>query len=50
MLAPRMTDVINASAFEMFPDSSAARGESGPDPAVSENAVAFAELLRGLHW
>ncbi|MET0660116.1 MAG: SDR family oxidoreductase [Steroidobacteraceae bacterium] len=50
LFAPRMADVINASSFKMFPESAAARGDMSPEQPLGDDAVAFAELLEGLHW
>ncbi len=48
--APRFADVLNHAYFDMFPDSSAARGDALPDAPPTREAIAFATLLRGLHW
>ena len=55
---PKSMDYILNSAYKLFPDSRAARGEKGESttgrPAVNEEAsrqqVAFAYLMRGVHW
>jgi thioester reductase-like protein len=48
---PKAYEVIMNTAFQLFPDSSAARGEAGgePQPASSEQ-IAFASMMRGVHW
>ena len=38
------------SAFRMFPDSSAAKGITEDQQAASQEQVAFASLMRGIHW
>jgi NAD(P)-dependent dehydrogenase (short-subunit alcohol dehydrogenase family) len=50
-LAPKSTDVILNTAYKLFPDSAAARGkkEEKEEP-VSSEGVAFAYLMRGVHW
>jgi short-subunit dehydrogenase/thioester reductase-like protein len=50
-LAPRSVDVILNTAYKLFPDSAAARGkkEEKEEP-VSSEGVAFAYLMRGVHW
>ena len=49
-MAPKMTEIILNTGFRMFPDSTAAKG-SGDKPApVSSEQVAFAYLMRGIHW
>ncbi len=50
VFAPRFADVLNSAYYEMFPDSSAARGEIGPDTPPTQDAKALAALLRGMHW
>jgi NAD(P)-dependent dehydrogenase (short-subunit alcohol dehydrogenase family) len=50
VFAPKLADVINNVAFQMFPDSIAARGGDGPEEPPTAEAVAFARLLRGVHW
>src|SRR5215212_8706651 len=49
-MAPKSVDVILNTAFKLFPESAAARGEGGKDAAVSAEGVAFAHLMRGVHW
>jgi hypothetical protein len=38
------------SAFRMFPDSAAAKGVNDNQAAASSEQVAFASLMRGIHW
>ncbi len=55
---PKSMDYILNSAYKLFPDSSAARGEKTEtggsqrttDEAASREQVAFAYLMRGVHW
>ncbi|HEY2345624.1 MAG TPA: SDR family oxidoreductase [Xanthomonadaceae bacterium] len=52
-LAPKMYEVVMNTAFELFPDSAAAKGIKGMrDPAAqpSNEQIAFASLMRGVHW
>jgi short-subunit dehydrogenase len=49
-LAPKSVDVILNTAFKLFPESAAARGEKKKDEEVSTEGVAFAHLMRGVHW
>ncbi len=49
-LAPKSVDVILNQAFKLFPESSAAKGEKREDAKVSTEGVAFAHLMRGVHW
>jgi short-subunit dehydrogenase len=49
-IAPKSVDVILSTAFKLFPESAAARGEKRKDEEVSTEGVAFAHLMRGVHW
>jgi NAD(P)-dependent dehydrogenase (short-subunit alcohol dehydrogenase family) len=51
-VAPKASDTILSAAYKMFPDSQAAKGKSeeAPDKAPSTEAVAFAHLMKGVHW
>jgi len=49
-LAPKSVDVILNTAFKLFPESAAAKGEKREDAEVSAEGVAFAHLMRGVHW
>jgi NAD(P)-dependent dehydrogenase (short-subunit alcohol dehydrogenase family) len=49
-IAPKSVDVILNTAFKLFPESSAAKGEKKKDQPVSTEGVAFAHLMRGVHW
>ncbi len=53
LVAPRITEVVMNTAYRMFPDSSAAKGEQGekkPEVSPTQEAVMFASILRGVHW
>jgi len=53
LVAPRITEVVMNTAYRMFPDSAAAKGEQAekkPDAPPTKEAVMFASLLRGVHW
>ncbi len=50
-VAPKMTEIIMNTGFRMFGDSAAAQGKTDEKaPAVSSEQVAFAYLMRGIHW
>ncbi|MGJ8663367.1 MAG: SDR family oxidoreductase, partial [Marinicella sp.] len=50
-VAPKSMEVMMNTAFNMFPDSSAAKGESSSAPReVSPEQMAFASLMKGVHW
>jgi NAD(P)-dependent dehydrogenase (short-subunit alcohol dehydrogenase family) len=48
--APRITQIIMNTTFRMFPDSAAAKGEKLAKPALSPEAVAMANMMRGIHF
>jgi len=50
MVAPKVSEIIMNSAFRMFPDSTAAKGLKDHQAAASQEQVAFASLMRGIHW
>ena len=54
---PKSIDYILNSAYKLFPDSRAARGDQGEvlstqttNEEASREQVAFAYLMRGIHW
>jgi NAD(P)-dependent dehydrogenase (short-subunit alcohol dehydrogenase family) len=50
-IAPKSVDVILNTAYKLFPDSPAALGKKeGKEQPVSSEGVAFAYLMRGVHW
>lgn len=50
-LAPKFGEIIMNTGFKMFPDSDAAKGEGkASKPKVSTEQVAFAAIMRGIHW
>jgi short-subunit dehydrogenase len=53
-VAPRGVDVVLNAGYKLFPDSLAARGGAdGKDAKKDEpstESVAFAHILRGVHW
>jgi len=49
-VAPKVAEIIMNSAFKMFPDSAAAKGVSEDQHAASQEQLAFASLMRGIHW
>ena len=50
--AEGVSDRILNQAYKLFPESQAAKGktEEAPDKAPSTEAVAFAHLMKGVHW
>jgi NAD(P)-dependent dehydrogenase (short-subunit alcohol dehydrogenase family) len=49
-MAPRITQIIMNTTFRMFPDSAAAKGEKPAKPQLSAEAVAMANMMRGIHF
>lgn len=51
-LAPKLGEIIMNTGYKMFPDSAAAQGkDSASDkPKVSTEQIAFAAIMRGIHW
>jgi NAD(P)-dependent dehydrogenase (short-subunit alcohol dehydrogenase family) len=54
-IAPKASDAILNTGYKLFPESKAAKGESTDekkdgDEQPSGEAVAFAYLMRGVHW
>jgi NAD(P)-dependent dehydrogenase (short-subunit alcohol dehydrogenase family) len=55
MLAPRISQVVMNTAYRMFPESKAAMGQQGAQPAQSlppqsaADQIAFAQLMKGIH-
>jgi NAD(P)-dependent dehydrogenase (short-subunit alcohol dehydrogenase family) len=55
-VAPKASDAILNTAYKLFPESTAAKGKAEADgkPAkeeeLSTEGVAFAYLMRGVHW
>ncbi|MCB1554964.1 MAG: SDR family oxidoreductase [Xanthomonadales bacterium] len=50
-LVPKAYEVVQNTAYQLFPDSAAAKGEKGSGPAeASSEQIAFASVMRGVHW
>jgi NAD(P)-dependent dehydrogenase (short-subunit alcohol dehydrogenase family) len=49
-VAPKIAEIVMNSAFRMFPESSAAKGVSEDQEEASQEQLAFASLMRGIHW
>jgi NAD(P)-dependent dehydrogenase (short-subunit alcohol dehydrogenase family) len=51
-LAPRAYEIVMNTAFRLFPDSPAAKGMKGRAEleAPTSEQIAFASLMRGVHW
>ncbi len=49
-LFPKLVDQVLSSAYKIFPDSAAARGQRDPGERASTEQALFAKLMRGVHW
>ncbi len=49
-LMPKAVDQVLATAYKVFPDSAAAKGEINPQEQASTEQVALAHLMKGVHW
>jgi NAD(P)-dependent dehydrogenase (short-subunit alcohol dehydrogenase family)/thioester reductase-like protein len=49
-LFPKAVDQILSTAYRVFPDSAAAKGERDVEEHASTEQVALAHLMRGVHW
>ncbi|HET6565063.1 MAG TPA: SDR family oxidoreductase [Xanthomonadales bacterium] len=49
-VAPKVAEIVMNSAFRMFPDSAAAQGVKEGQVQASQEQLAFASLMRGIHW
>jgi NAD(P)-dependent dehydrogenase (short-subunit alcohol dehydrogenase family) len=49
-LFPKAVDQILSTAYKVFPDSAASKGEKDPGEHASTEQVALAHLMRGVHW
>ncbi len=49
-IAPKAYEVVMNTAFQLFPDSAAAQGQKGGEVQASSEQIAFAALMRGVHW
>jgi NAD(P)-dependent dehydrogenase (short-subunit alcohol dehydrogenase family) len=49
-LLPRVAQIAMNTSFRMFPDSSAAKGDKSGKPALSAEAMAMQQMMRGIHF
>ena len=50
-IAPKLTQVLLNTAYNMFPDSPAAQGrKDGAPQQLTPEQMAFAQLTQGIHW
>jgi NAD(P)-dependent dehydrogenase (short-subunit alcohol dehydrogenase family) len=48
--APKLTQILLNTAFNMFPDSPAAQGKKEGEAQLTAEQMAFAQLTQGIHW
>jgi NAD(P)-dependent dehydrogenase (short-subunit alcohol dehydrogenase family) len=49
-VAPKVSEIVMNSAFRMFPDSTGRKGITEGQGKASQEQIAFASLMRGIHW
>jgi NAD(P)-dependent dehydrogenase (short-subunit alcohol dehydrogenase family) len=51
-LAPKLGEIVMNTGYKMFPDSAAAQGKdhTSDKPKVTTEQMAFAAIMRGIHW
>ena len=49
-VAPKVSEIVMNSAFRMFPDSTGRKGITEGQGEASQEQIAFASLMRGIHW
>jgi NAD(P)-dependent dehydrogenase (short-subunit alcohol dehydrogenase family)/thioester reductase-like protein len=51
-LAPKLTQIVLNTAYTMFPDSTAAKGDKKAEgqEELSPEQIAFAQITQGIHW
>jgi len=50
-VAPKLTQVLLNTAYNMFPDSTAAQGRKSAEPQpLTAEQMAFAQITQGIHW
>ncbi len=50
LLFPKAMEISMNTAFQMFPDSTAAKGVKDDQSAASAEQIALAQFTRGIHW
>jgi NAD(P)-dependent dehydrogenase (short-subunit alcohol dehydrogenase family) len=49
-IAPKVVDQVLHTGYRLMPESAAAKGEDGKKEKASSEGLAFAYLLKGVHW
>ncbi|MFO1427568.1 MAG: SDR family oxidoreductase [Steroidobacteraceae bacterium] len=50
LIAPKVSQLVMNTGYQMFPDTAAAKGGAAVDVRPSKEGLALTSLLRGLHW
>jgi hypothetical protein len=50
LIAPKISQLVMNTGYQMFPDTAAAKGVVAADVRPSKEGLALSSLLRGLHW
>ncbi len=50
LIAPKISQLVMNTGYQMFPDTAAAKGVAAADVRPSKEGLALSSLLRGLHW
>lgn len=50
LLLPRFSEVLMNTGFRMFPESAASKGVKKAEEKASNEMIAFASFMRGIHW
>ena len=49
-VSPSLADRILGTAYNLFPESAAAKGTAGSRDQITPEAIAFAHVMRGVYW
>ncbi len=49
-VSPRIAQILMNTTFRMFPDSAAAKGDKSAKSSLSPEAIAMAQMMRGIHF
>jgi NAD(P)-dependent dehydrogenase (short-subunit alcohol dehydrogenase family) len=49
-VSPELADRILGTAYNLFPESAAAKGTAGSRDQITPEAIAFAHVMRGVYW
>lgn len=49
-VSPQLADRILGTAYNLFPESAAAKGSAGSREQITPEAIAFAHVMRGVYW